>query len=137
MCFVGPFLVGFRFILESEIFLPLLTHSPASCPILRLHPIHMFQDLKIQLTLDLNGECLEQVPIFASESSCPFQFFTISDDRGERQTHLSQNVINPGLFGDIESLVCFHLSVTNGLSPNISETTLSVNSRYWQGWDGQ
>ena len=90
-CFVDLLLAGsFRFV--SQIFLPLLTHPAASCPIFHLDSVHVLKDFKIQLSLDLNGECLEPILCLRRERSSLLQVGTISNDRRERGTHLSQHV---------------------------------------------
>ena len=77
--------------------------------IFHLNSLHMVKDLKIQLPLDLNGECLESVLCFWCECSRLLQVGTILDDRRERGTHLGQRVINPGLLRDVKNLGCFHV----------------------------
>ena len=71
----------------------------------------MLKDLKIQLSLNLDRECLEQMLIFWRQDSSLLQFSTVPNDRGERGTHLGQRVINPGFLGDIEDLDRFHVGL--------------------------
>lgn len=68
LCFVG--LLAGLIILKSKIFLPSLTDSASSRPILSFNTLHVIEDFKIQLSLNLNGECLEPALNFWGEYPC-------------------------------------------------------------------